>query len=635
MESRNAPKPYTGRGPGLNKHNGQVRALAARIGGPEPQSVELGLETEAEEAALNFAIAQIESEQRGGAVARSLETDLRNAAKKTVPVVAHPKRGPSLHEDLELIFRVPAMQRFLAAWQAPFVGSRGPKARYAEAKALMAMMGMGRIGPHWDDNYAELESPAMVDLFASIDYTANHRALAEGISTAPWRPFDLSPCYSLSRLAEPLGQTIRRPALEASVAMMKVLRAMFPHAGIGERLLIDGTAVPAPCRQASSRGDKRLEEILRADCPDAGFRCVKYSPEGKVTIKDTDAPREGTVHPKIKMWRGYYYVVILDQATGLRLNSGLFDASLDEARAIEPLLRELHEVWPDIGAKTITGDAAWDEDWACELVQAYYGIKPIFRLHGPVTRKTPEPGDSVGGNVIGWEHDGRLICRHQKTLDFAKAQRPIRAALGLAPGQLAPIGDFRVRGTGCTTCGEIGLRMSADWSKLTPHPHHPYGKPEKYAERKVMLARERNQVEGHNNRLKGGHHLGGQAEYVHRIDDRATHESIFHLAELSMTACVVVDQLTQLGRPLPRLLPAPPASAAPKAARRRKNRITPVTSTDAAANAALVAAQTSEPDAEQSEPEPRRTDPFAALFGTRRGADALRQRERAEEKAAA
>jgi hypothetical protein len=57
-------------------------------------------------------------------------------------------------------------------------------------------------------------------------------------------------------------------------------------------------------------------------------------------------------------------VVIADQLTGLPLVWTLIDAAEDEAQALVPLLRDLHELWPTIDADVIAGDSAYDEDWA-------------------------------------------------------------------------------------------------------------------------------------------------------------------------------------------------------------------------------------------------------------------------------
>jgi len=86
-----------------------------------------------------------------------------------------------------------------------------------------------------------------------------------------------------------------------------------------------------------------------------------------------------------------------------------------------------------------------------------------------------------------------------------------------------------------------------------------------------------------------------------------------------MAASVVVDQLAQHGPPLPRLVPAPPASAAPKVARRRKNRVTPVSRRVAKAEIEAIAeAHTSEPDTGPPKPKSPPVNPFTRVLAPRR-----------------
>jgi hypothetical protein len=69
--------------------------------------------------------------------------------------------------------------------------------------------------------------------------------------------------------------------------------------------------------------------------------------------------------------------------------------------------------------------------------------------------------------------------------------------------------------------------MNTDWSRLTSIPHHRHGRHDLYALRVAMLARVKNQMEGHFNRIKTGHHLGNPGQARTRITDRATHDALF------------------------------------------------------------------------------------------------------------
>jgi hypothetical protein len=83
--------------------------------------------------------------------------------------------------------------------------------------------------------------------------------------------------------------------------------------------------------------------------------------------------------------------VIADQVTGLPLVWTVHDASMDEARAIVPLLSFLFSLWPECPAKTIAGDSAWDENEWCRLCEVDYGIHPIFCRHPKIS--PPPVGD--------------------------------------------------------------------------------------------------------------------------------------------------------------------------------------------------------------------------------------------------
>lgn len=54
--------------------------------------------------------------------------------------------------------------------------------------------------------------------------------------------------------------------------MVKQLAKMFPGRGVGERLMIDGMALPAWCKQASKGKTNEQELQRRRLCPEAGFR---------------------------------------------------------------------------------------------------------------------------------------------------------------------------------------------------------------------------------------------------------------------------------------------------------------------------------------------------------------------------
>lgn len=277
--------------------------------------------------------------------------------------------------------------------------------------------------------------------------------------------------------------------------------------------------------------------------------------------QDVDGSTRVRVDSRIsKAWRGYYFAVIVDQATGLALVWMLFDAATQETSCLVPLLSDLHALWPDIGAEVIAGDSAFSTNATCRLVEVDYGIASAFRLDAADLAKRTyiplKPDDSRGGSTAAITYSGQLVCdAHRKPLEFAGAERPSRGTL--EPGRSSEEGKHRVRGLCRHTndrhprpCGKLILRMKVSWHRLTTLPHFADGNPEQHAFRLAMQAR-LNQVEGFFNRLKSGLHLGGEDETRTRILSRPTYEALFSLGSLSLTALAVADQRIALGLDAP------------------------------------------------------------------------------------
>jgi hypothetical protein len=336
-----------------------------------------------------------------------------------------------------------------------------------------------------------------------------------------------------------------------------------------------------------------LEAYYRRRNPNAGFRAYSHTKNGKEYLKG--GSKADVVRKLTKCWRGYYFSVIVDQATGLPLVWWLQDSKNDEARALVPLLSKLHQLWPDIDAETIAGDSAWDEAEWVRLCEVDYGIHPIFRAKpstlGKATMKVGEEGHGNPnlGKKQTWSRDGsvdritshgRLICAiHGQPLDYDGFDAPTR--VGLDPGKSNDARKFRVRGicrhvgvAGQSThpCGRLGLKAGFHWTRLTFFPHHPHGHPERYAMREAMLVR-LNQVEGLFNRLKAGKVLGNQGAARLRLTEDTPVEGLFSLACLSMTASMLAEQrgaLQPAGVKTPTVKAAPaktvPAKKTPPAA---------------------------------------------------------------------
>ena len=303
-----------------------------------------------------------------------------------------------------------------------------------------------------------------------------------------------------------------------------------PDAGIGQRWLIDGTAVPgwAPQHGTGRRtmpknltGDEkkiweerelarqlRVEGRLRQFARDFGFRFLRNRGRGKDTepedISSADV-RSGTV----KAWRGLYHVALVEQATGLAGVWLTFDATYDEAAALLPLLSRLFELWPEldeIDDKLLAADSAWDEDQFVRACELDYGIHAIFRWHRehgedkPSRRHQLAAGATRNGQITEHDSHGHLICPvHNTAMNFHRWNAASRK--GLEPGESSDEREFRIHADclerprpGEQPCGVRTLQIRHGWRELTCFPHYSDGVPARYFMRTAMLAR-LNQIE--------------------------------------------------------------------------------------------------------------------------------------------
>lgn len=452
------------------------------------------------------------------------------AMADTCPVIAAPELDRTdVAGDMEQMLFQPEMRAFWDSWDGTRGGS-GPSPDFFGAKAVMATMGMAGIGAHIDENYAELiNNQKLTQVFRRL----------EGRSDAN-PPSYKHVCKQLPKVA---NQSL---IMATNVRMVQALAELMPGRGIGERLILDGTDVPAWCEQKGVGKTKQQEAYRRRNCPHAGARAVKRGSKGKSNVGDKDSATSFMIGGDF--WRGYYLVAIADQATGLPLVWIVQDASIDEAAAIVPLLSRLYRLWPEIPAKVIAGDSAWDEKEWCRLTEQDYGIHPIFRWHDERGEEIAVDGFSRKENVLARTNKGQLICaKHRNLLEFAGAETPSRRDLYI--GKTHPRkGEFRVRGFCKDGCGRMTMRMLADWRRLTYYPHFSVGgsAPERVAYRDAMLTR-LNGIEGIWERLEVGRHLGTQGGDRTRVKDLGSHETIVSLALLSMTASALADQRRQKG----------------------------------------------------------------------------------------
>ncbi len=472
---------------------------------------------------------------------------LLKALADTTPVVAAPKleRG-KLADDLELIWSQPEMRSFWNRWDG-IRANHGPAPDFATGRGLAMVMGMSGISSHADDAYAELTGNS--ELWTLV------QRLSGSLPRTPQSYENAT--KQLPRLE------CRQEALRTNVAMVKALAQLYPGRGIGERLMIDGMAVPAWCAQRPKGETAKQEETHRRLCPEAGPRAITYTKNGKRNVKAGERGSAGSFMRKGKFWRGYYLVCIADQATGLPLVWTTVDANIDEAQAIVPLLSDLARFWgDDFSPELIAGDSAWDEDFWCRMLEVDYGIHPIFRLHrkDTVANVLDHSRDATVGSMTP---HGQLVCAaHRKAMAMIGTELAQRIVLPggrpLRPGQTTKETAFRVRAECSKGCGRLGMQMQADWSRLTHYPHHGAGGvavKQRYAMRQAMLTR-LNGMEGIWQRLQNGKKIGTKDADRTRIRDKAGHDLLVDLAMLSMTAAALADCRREKGIAVPDISPA-------------------------------------------------------------------------------
>jgi hypothetical protein len=542
VKHRPAPRPvnYKSGFSAKLKTDRQIQRWIQRLtGDPEARPTDLGEE--------QLAFVHAEVMKRRADLSAAANDHYVKAMHDTCPILAAPDLDrEELADDLRLIWAQPEMRNFWRRWEGPRAGM-GPTPDYLTAKALMAGMGMTGISAHADDIYAEVTGrPEIWSIFESLD---GEQAEAFSYQNA------------LRQLPKLGAQTM---AVGANVDMVREIARLNPGKGVGERLMIDGMALPAWCKQ-TPKGTPEQEAYRRRFTPEAGFRAYIHSHRNKESVGAKSKQPVEKFLSSGKAWRGYYLVVIADQATGLPLVWLIVDASINEEASIVPLLSDLYRAWPECPAKLIAGDSAWDKDVWCRLCEVDYGIHPVFRLHNQ-EHFASVAEHSRDGSINAIDEGGRLICTtHGSPLTFVGTEHGDRA--GLFPGQSAKEGQFRVRGKCRSGCGTLGLKMAADWSRLTHYPHHKEGHlaEKRYAERQALLSR-LNGMEGIFQRLQNGKNLGTKGAARTRIRDKEAHETIISLALMSMTAAALADQreLRDEHHELP------PAKPAPRRPRRRR-----------------------------------------------------------------
>jgi hypothetical protein len=527
-------------------HDPQMKKWAQRLrGDAEARPHDL------DEAELRFIATEI-VKRRGEDFS---QTHFDRAFEATRPVLAVPDVTDPV-ADLDLILNhVPEMTEFWAAWQRPFDqrGKRGPAAADEAVKALMTVMAIPGMTTNTTHAHTMLtKMPELQQAFTDVAA----RVAANAGRAAP-KPFAALSYGGATRHRPEVAAGCTGPALAANITLLKYLRETVSDR-VGKTWLIDGCAIPAWAPQKSALGNEAVEEELRRHAPEAGFRAIGYTSNGKRDLLglDGEAVKSAVKGGKSKSWRGYYLVVLVEQVTGLPGVWTLIDAREQETSALVSLLSLLYSLWPEVGAEIVAGDSAFDDDPCCRLCEVEYGIHPVFRLHDAKSKEIPR-GTVRGDKLVALSARGELICAaHGKPVEVEAFDRPSRQ--GLRPGQTSKEVGFRCRllcqhdrdraGNLVPPCGRLSFPASFDWSMLTHYPHHDHGRPDLYALRQVLLSARLGQVESVFNALKAGYKLGGADASRTRIRERHVHEALISLAFLGRTALTVADQRAQQGQ---------------------------------------------------------------------------------------
>lgn len=530
MKSRKTPDPSlykSSLNAGLHSDPQVVKWVQRLTGDPKARPSQL------DETRLEFVMREVLA-LRGEEVNESL---FHKAMIETCPILAAPDWTDN-GEDIAHVFRQPEMRAFWDTWQ-PKQSKHGPKIDFFAAKAVLCVLAMCGTTVYFDD---------------AIEMLQKDRSLRGAFEQLEGKPLVIPPYSSLMKHVHRAAKSMRPLAMQTNINMVKELAALFPNQGFGEDLAIDGMPFSAWVPQRGSKNAVADLEIGRR-IPEAGYRMYSHKSGGKVQLDEDDQVSGGDIS-KIKDWRGFYVVAIIDLASGLPLVWLVVSAKSDEAQAIIPLLSSLYRMWPDCPAKTIAGDSAWDEDEWCRLCEVDYAIAPVFRLHRSQRDQkhwdmlakgtTAKQRAARDGQVIAITGRGQLICGcHDKPLKHAGFDRAKRVKANGQPlliGQSSDERQFAVRGL-CdhgVKDTRISLKAMTNWNRLTRYPHFPQGDPKKHAKRQALLVR-LNQVESLWNRLKSGG-LGVKGADRIRVLPFDTIDTAVSLAFLGFTGLAIADQ---------------------------------------------------------------------------------------------
>ena len=293
MKSRKTPDPSlykSSLNAGLHSDPQVVKWVQRLTGDPKARPSQL------DETRLEFVMREVLA-LRGEEVNESL---FHKAMIETCPILAAPDWTDN-GEDIAHVFRQPEMRAFWDTWQ-PKQSKHGPKIDFFAAKAVLCVLAMCGTTVYFDD---------------AIEMLQKDRSLRGAFEQLEGKPLVIPPYSSLMKHVHRAAKSMRPLAMQTNINMVKELAALFPNQGFGEDLAIDGMPFSAWVPQRGSKNAVADLEIGRR-IPEAGYRMYSHKSGGKVQLDEDDQVSGGDIS-KIKDWRGFYVVAIIDLASGLPL----------------------------------------------------------------------------------------------------------------------------------------------------------------------------------------------------------------------------------------------------------------------------------------------------------------------------
>lgn len=565
------PRPFSKSAPRLRTRAGVIAAAKKLVEDPEAEvATDLKADSEGALSERMLAAMVVADSMRFN---EEIETSLFDSAlEKYAPKIRFPDLDDQYADLRTHILAQPEIQQWFARWEPSAIARRQPHRRkpgtkiadqsFAHAKAMFCMAGALNHVPHIRNlNAALTEMPVLQDAFANLGHMASERrAPSMESSNRPAGPLKL---YSYSQLREQmkaLAETGPMTAWEANAQMFREMRRWYPRAG--RVLLLDSTLYPAWAPQKGTVGepDPHRERQLRKYCPDAGFRMIEHDSAGKRDVS-ADTPFSAFAHGRTKAVRGYYWLTLVDLETKWPVMAIIQDAKINEHERLRTLFKRLYEVLPDLACDIVVSDPAFEVEETIRMVKTEFGPSLIMRESKVDHSRVLEPGEHRDGTALGFDRHGRVICKHGPC-DYKGAESPQRA--GLEPGQATPWGQHRTRHQCGSTdpldsCGRITVRLELNPYRLTGLPNHPFGRPELYAERKVLEMLHSTVIEGTFSRIK---QRGKASTGADRARTRAMVEQETYMAVtcLLLNASSLADERQQRGITLS---PVPPPADDP------------------------------------------------------------------------